>query len=213
MNKITLIFLFGFFSMSFYAQQTVIKGSVKDAVSFQPILNVTVELEGTQLVLLTDVQGEFVFSENVPLGEQILKISKTGYTTKRFPIIVNEGQTLDISDMTLERDLSQSQDLFTITLSDEELDNDAAGADNITGLLSSSLDVFQRTAAFEFSQSFFRLRGLDSENGTVLINGIPMNKLFNGRPQWSNWGGLNDVCAIKNLPQVWHHLTIILEAF
>lgn len=199
MNKITLFFLFGFFSMFLNAQQTIIKGSVKDAVSFQPILNVTVALENTQLVVLTDVQGEFAFNTTIPLGEQILKISKTGYTTKRFPIIVNEGQTLDISDMTLERDLSQSQDLFTITLSDDELDNDAAGADNITGLLSSSLDVFQRTAAFEFSQSFFRLRGLDSGNGTVFINGIPMNKLYNGRPQWSNWGGLNDVMRNQEL--------------
>ncbi len=199
MNKIALIFLFGILSISGFSQQTIIKGSVKDAVSFQPILNVTVELEGTEFAILTDVQGEFAFTSNVPLGEQFLKISKSGYTTRRFPIIVNEGQTVDIADMTLDRDLSQSQDLFTITLSDDELDNDASGADNITGLLSSSLDVFQRTAAFEFSQSFFRLRGLDSENGTVLINGISMNKLFSGRPQWSNWGGLNDVMRNQEL--------------
>ena len=25
------------------------------------------------------------------------------------------------------------------------------------------------------------------------MNGVPMNKFFNGRPQWSNWGGLNDL--------------------
>ena len=199
MNKISLILLFGFFSISLYSQQTIVKGSVKDAVSFQPVLNVTVELENTDFATLTDVQGEFVFSTNVPLGEQVLKISKSGYTAKRFPIIVNEGGVVDLSDMTLERDLSQSQDLFTITLSDDELDNDASGADNITGLLSSSLDVFQRTAAFEFSQSFFRLRGLDSENGSVLINGISMNKLYSGRPQWSNWGGLNDVMRNQEL--------------
>ncbi|MBC3758283.1 TonB-dependent receptor [Hyunsoonleella sp. SJ7] len=199
MNKFALILLFGLFSIKGICQQTIVKGSVKDAVSFQPILNVTVELEGTELVTLTDVQGEFVFNVNVPFGEQILKISKTGYVSKRFPIIIDEGKTIDISDMTLERDLTQSQDLFTITLSDDELDNDASGADNITGLLSSSLDVFQRTAAFEFSQSFFRLRGLDSEHGTVLINGIPMNKLYNGRPQWSNWGGLNDVMRNQEL--------------
>jgi hypothetical protein len=199
MNKITLIFLFGIVSISLHSQQTLIKGSVKDATSFQPILNVVVALEETTLTALTDVQGEFSFSASVPLGEQILKISKPGYITSRFPIIVNEGEIVDISDMILERDLSQSQDLFTITLSDDELDNDASASDNITGLLSSSLDVFQRTAAFEFSQSFFRLRGLDSENGSVLINGISMNKLFNGRPQWSNWGGLNDVMRNQEL--------------
>ena len=199
MNKITLIFLFGIFSISLHSQQTLIKGSVKDATSFQPILNVEVTLEDTDFKTLTDVQGEFSFSANVLLGEQILKISKSGYIIKRFPIVVNEGEIVDISDMIMERDLSQSQDLFTITLSDDELDNDATASDNITGLLSSSLDVFQRTAAFEFSQSFFRLRGLDSENGSVLINGISMNKLYSGRPQWSNWGGLNDVMRNQEL--------------
>lgn len=199
MNKIKLLFLFILFSILSFSQETIVKGSVKDAVSFQPILNVTVIIEGNKLEILTDVKGEFIFANNVPFGEQILKITKTGYITKRFPIIIDEGQIVNISDMTLERDISQSQDLFTITLSDDELDNDAVAADNITGLLSSSLDVFQRTAAFEFSQSFFRLKGLDSENGTVLINGIPMNKLFNGRPQWSNWGGLNDVMRNQEL--------------
>ena len=73
------------------------------------------------------------------------------------------------------------------------MNDDTSAADNISGLLQASRDVYLRTAAFEFSSSFFRIRGLDSENGKVLINGIEMNKLYNGRPQWSNWGGLNDV--------------------
>jgi hypothetical protein len=32
-----------------------------------------------------------------------------------------------------------------------------------------------------------------------LMNGIEMNKVFNGRPQWSNWGGLNDVLRNQEL--------------
>lgn len=199
MKKRLLIFLFGFFSFSLAFSQTVIKGSVKDAVSFQPISNVTVTIEETEQSILTDVLGEFVFSANIPLGEQFLRISKIGYVTKRYPIVVNENKVVNITDMTLDRDASESQDLFTITLSDDELNDDTSGADNISGLLSSSLDIFQRTAAFEFSSSFFRLRGLDSENGAVLINGIEMNKLYNGRPQWSNWGGLNDVMRSQEL--------------
>ena len=182
-----------------YAQQAIIKGSVRDGVSFQLISGVTVTIEATNKTTQTDVLGEFIFSENLPLGEQVLKISKSGFVTKRYPIVVNENQTVNITDMTLERDNSKSQDLFTITLSDDELDNDFIGSDNISGLLSSSLDVFQRTAAFEFSSSFYRLRGLDSDNGSILINGIEMNKLYNGRPQWSNWGGLNDVMRSQEL--------------
>ena len=199
MRKGVFIFLFAFFSVSLAFSQTIIKGSVKDAVSFQSISNVSVTIEETEETVLTDILGEFIFSTNVPLGEQVLRVSKLGYFTQRYPIVVNENQVVNITDITLERDLTSSQDLFTITLSDDELDNDASAADNISGLLSSSLDLFQRTAAFEFSSSFFRLRGLDSENGTVLINGIEMNKLYNGRPQWNNWGGLNDVVRNQEL--------------
>ena len=199
MNKKLLIFLFGFFSISIYAQQTLIKGSVKETLSFEPIEGVLVVIENTHLKTLTNQLGTFKFSEEIPLGEQILTISKTGYILKRFPIVVNEGKTVNISDMTLERNVSETEDLFTITLSDDELNDDTSGADNISGLLASSLDIFQRTAAFEFSSSFFRIRGLDSNNSSILINGIEMNKTYNGRPQWSNWGGINDVLRNQEL--------------
>jgi hypothetical protein len=200
MKKNFLIFLFGIFSIfTTYAQQTIIQGSVKEAVTLEPIPDVTITIEETNQTTKTNGFGEFKFSDNVPLGEQVLRIFKDGYVVKRYPIIVNEGQTVNITDMTLEFDTSSSEELFTITLSDDELNDDSSGSDNISGLLSSSLDVFQRTAAFEFSSSFFNLRGLDSQNGTVLINGVEMNKLFNGRPQWSNWGGLNDVLRNQEL--------------
>jgi hypothetical protein len=200
MKKSLFIFFLGIFSsITMLAQQTIIKGSVKDAVSSEPIIDVLITIEETQQSTTTDALGGFIFSTNVPLGEQVLKISKSGYATKRYPIIVNEGKTVEITDMTLDLDGSDSGDLFTITLSDDELNDDTGGADNISGLLSSSQDVFQRTAAFEFSSSFFSVRGLDSDNGTVLMNGIEMNKLYNGRPQWSNWGGLNDVVRNQEL--------------
>lgn len=200
MKRILFIFLFGIFSIfTAFAQQTTVKGSVNDAVSNEPIPDVTITIEGTNLSTVTDGLGVFSFSSNVPLGEQMLNLSKDGYLTNRYPIVVNEGKTVNITDMSLEVDDSSSSDLFTITLSDDELNDDTSGADNISGLLSSSQDVFSRTAAFEFSSSFFRVRGLDSDNGSVLINGIEMNKLYNGRPQWSNWGGLNDVLRNQEL--------------
>ena len=197
MKKSILIFLLGVFLVSTaFAQQTIIKGSVKDAVTNLPIPEVTVTIEETSHSTKTDAKGEFSFTRNVPLGEQVLNVSKQGYITARYPIVVNEGSTVNITDMFLKIDVSDSADLFTINLSDDELNDDTSGADNISGLLQSSQDVFLRTAAFEFGSSFFRVRGLDSENGTILINGVEMNKMFNGRPQWSNWGGLND--AMRN---------------
>ena len=199
MKKQFFSFLFVCFNLSLvFAQQTVVKGIVKDMLTDQPIIGVLVNFEGTQLTTYTNELGAFEFSSGLPLGEQILTLSKVGYLNARYPIIVSEGQTLSIQDMMLSLDNSDD-DLFTITLSDDELNDDTSGADNISGLLSASQDIFQRAAAFEFSSSFFRVRGLNSENGNVLMNGIEMNKLFDGRPQWSNWGGLNDVLRGQEL--------------
>ena len=201
MKKSSTIFLLGIFSVfTAVAQKTVVKGSVIDGMNHEPIPHVTITIEETLQTSLTDAEGKFSFTSNVPLGEHILKVEKSGYISKRFPIIINEGQTLDISDMMLDINVADSVDMYTITLSDDELDDDTTGgADNISGLLQSSQDVFQRTVAFEFSSSFFNMRGLDSENASFLINGIEMNKLYNGRPQWNNWGGLNDVFRNQEL--------------
>ncbi|MDA8591409.1 TonB-dependent receptor [Flavobacteriaceae bacterium] len=199
MKKQILSFLFVCFNVFFvFAQQTVVKGIVKDMLTNQPIEGVSVSFENSELTVYTDDMGFFQFSAAVPLGEQMLSLSKAGYLSARYPIIVNEEQILNIQDMMLSLDNSDD-DLFTITLSDDELNDDGSGADNISGLLSASQDVFQRAAAFEFSQSFFRVRGLNTDNGTVLMNGIEMNKIFDGRPQWSNWGGLNDVLRGQEL--------------
>ena len=204
MKKNFLIFLLGLFSVfTAFAQVTVVKGSVKDAASQEPLPDVLVTIEGTEISVKTDALGTFIFDSSLPLGEQVLNLTKLGYLSSRYPIVINEGETINITDMIMDIDVSDSIDMSVITLSDDELNDDAGGADNISGMLQSSQDVFQRTAAFEFSSSFFRIRGLDSENSTMLINGIEMNKMYDGRPQWSNWGGLNDVLRNQELSSGW----------
>ena len=180
--------------LSSFAQNTIIKGSVLDGTTGEPIPDVTITIEETGQVVKTDINGEFQFPGIVPLGEQFLKIEKQDYETKRYPIVVNQGKTVDISGMTLDYDSSDKKDLFIISISDDNLNSEDDGlTDNISGLLQASRDVFLNAAAFDFSATFFRPRGLDNGNGKVLINGIEMNKQFSGRPQWGNWGGLNDV--------------------
>lgn len=79
-----------------------------------------------------------------------------------------------------------------ISLTENDLIDDNATQDNSASLLHATKDPFHQAAAFNWSSSFFRIRGLDNEYGKTLINGIVMNKVLDGRPQWSNWGGLND---------------------
>ena len=187
-----------FSTISGFAQQTTVQGVVKDLQTLEPMSEVMVEIEGSILSTMTNQQGEFSFSADVPYGNQTLILTKTNYLNLYYSIVITSGELVNIGELFLELD-NENDELFTITLSDDELNDDTSGADNISGLLSASQDIFQRAAAFEFSPSFFRLRGLNTDNGTVLMNGIEMNKIFDGRPQWSNWGGMNDVLRSQEL--------------
>ncbi|KAA1247298.1 TonB-dependent receptor [Aquimarina sp. RZ0] len=179
-----------------YAQQTGLKGKIVDASTNENLSDVVIMIKETSVSTTSNTSGEFDFGNaKLPLGEHILLISKMGYITKRYPVIINEGTILDLKTIDLKYDLTQEQiQIGTISLSDNELDEgDDNTSFNVSGLLQASRDVFLSAAAFDFSATFFRPRGLGNENGKVLINGIEMNKLNDGRPQWSNWGGLNDV--------------------
>ncbi|MGB1170105.1 MAG: carboxypeptidase-like regulatory domain-containing protein [Flavobacteriaceae bacterium] len=185
----TLLLFFGVIFSSI--AQNVIKGVVVDSEKNTQLEGVVVKVKENTMSTLTNENGVFIL-QNLPNGAYVLEISFSGYETQNFPVELS-GTTVDLGNILLYEDLTEEEDLSTVTLTDDELNDDTSAADNISGLLQASRDVYLRTAAFEFSSSFFRIRGLDSENGKVLINGIEMNKLFNGRPQWSNWGGLNDV--------------------
>ena len=172
--------------------QNIVKGIVVDYNSEKPLKNVSVRIKKNSIQLLkTNDLGVFILKK-LGNGNAILELNLPGYETQNFQLDLI-GTTIDLGIIFLYPAIYGEDDFSTITLTDDELNNDTNSADNISGLLQSSKDIYLRTAAFEFSSSFFRVRGLDSENGKVLINGIEMNKILNGRPQWSNWGGLNDV--------------------
>jgi len=191
MNKtIVLIVLFLLCFTSIYSQN-IIKGIVVDNNSENPLSNVFVRVRNTNVTTKTDINGFFQVKD-LSNGSYVMEIKFSGFETQNFPLELS-GKILNLGLIILYKDITEEQDLSIITITDDELSNDAIAADNISGLLQASKDIFLRTAAFEFSSSFFKIKGLDSGNGKVLINGIEMNKVYDGRAQWSNWGGLNDV--------------------
>jgi hypothetical protein len=177
-----------------HTQGTRVVGSILDGSTGKAIPDVSIIIENSSFKVKSDAIGNFSFSGDLPLGEQFLILEKVGYVTKRYPIIINRGDLLDLSGLIMDYDQSDKTDLYVISISDDNLNSeDDVLTENISGLLQSSKDVFLRAAAFDFSATFFKPRGLDNSNGKLLINGLEMNKQFNGRPQWANWGGLNDV--------------------
>ena len=191
MRKIVLsIFMLLFLGLGVHAQN-IVKGIVLDGDSENPLQGVLVSVKNTSNTATTGADGVFEI-KNLSNGSYIVEIKFDSYETQNFPVELS-GKIIDLGSILLYKDISEDQDLSLITITDDELNDDTSAADNISGLLQATRDIYLRTAAFEFSSSFFRIKGLDSGYGKVLINGIEMNKLFNGRAQWSNWGGLNDV--------------------
>jgi hypothetical protein len=168
-----------------------VTGKVVDSKTQKPLESVVATIQNTTFMALTNKEGVFVF-ENVIVGDQLLEINTAGYARQLLSISVTEGSILDLGTIVLEYDNTEEQQLSLITITESDLGDDNSGSESTAGLLQATRDVFQQTAAFNWGQARFRIRGLDNEYGRTMINGVLMDKIYDGRPQFGNWGGLND---------------------
>jgi hypothetical protein len=192
MKKLVFSTLLVLQSFLIFAQSTTgVTGKVIDSKVQKPLQNVVVSIQNTNFTTLTDDLGAFIIKD-VSKGSQLLRISSVGFKDQLLSIEIVEGQMIDLGIVVLEEDITVEQQLSLVTLTENDLGDDNSGSESTSGLLQASRDVYQQAAAFNWGQARFRIRGLDNEYGNTMINGIIMNKLYDGRPQWSNWGGLND---------------------
>jgi hypothetical protein len=192
MKKLVISTLFVMQVLFVFAQTTTgVTGKVVDSKTQKPLQNVVVAILNSPLTELTDGAGKFTFKE-VSEGNQLLQIKTQGYTDQLIQVEITAGKLLDLGVVLFVEDQTQEQQLSLITITENDLGDDNSGSESTSGLLQASRDAFQQAAAFNWGQARFRIRGLDNEYGTTLINGLAMNKIYDGRPQWSNWGGLND---------------------
>ena len=176
---------------SYGQSSTGVSGKVVDFKTQNPIQSVIVTIQNTNLMQLSDSNGKFLF-EKVEIGNQLIRLKTNGYKDQLLQIEITEGKILDLGIVTLEEDITSEQQLSLVTITDNDLSDDNSGSESTAGLLQASKDVFLQAAAYNFGQARFSVRGIDNEYSNILINGVSMNRLSDGRPQYSNWGGLND---------------------
>lgn len=192
MKKLIISLLLVMQVLFVFAQNTTgITGKVVDAKNQKPLQNVVVTIQNSSSTILTDANGVFIFNDT-PKGSQLVQIKSSGFKDQLLAVEVENGKMLDLGVVILDEDITSEQQLSLITITENDLGDDNSGSESTSGLLQASRDVFQQVAAFNWGQARFRIRGLDNEYSTTMINGIVMNKIYDGRPQWSNWGGLND---------------------
>ncbi|WP_149205783.1 carboxypeptidase-like regulatory domain-containing protein [Flavobacterium johnsoniae] len=180
------------FNLAFAQQEITVTGIVIDARTQNPLENVVVTIQNTAVMQLTSKKGKFELHV-FPTKEKLLLLRSQGYKDLLLKLQYNSGQNINLGILQLEDTYTDEVPAALITLSDNDLSDDNSSSEMTSGLLQSSRDAFMQASAFNWGQARFRMRGLDSENGTMMLNGMTMNKIYDGRPQWNNWGGLNNV--------------------
>jgi hypothetical protein len=192
MKKLVISILFVMQVVFVFAQSgTGFSGKVVDSKTQKPLQNVVASVQNLSLTEVTNDEGKFTF-KNVPVGSQLLLVKTDGYKDQLLSVDVVNGKILDLGVVVMDVDITQEQQLSLITITDNDLGDDNSGSESTSSLLQASRDAFNQAAAFNWGQARFKVRGLDNAYGTTMINGVIMNKIYDDRPQYSNWGGLND---------------------
>lgn len=191
-NKLFLFLLCIFSTISWSQQEFRVSGKVINTTTQKPLSYVVVSIQNSNITQVTSLDGKFELV--IPFsGKQLVLLRSQGFKELLFPITLNSSKNIDLGTLALDESFTSEEQNTLISLQESDLSDDNSTSENISGLLQSSRDAFLQAAAFNWGQARFRVRGLDSENASMLVNGLVMNKIYDGRPQWNNWGGLNNV--------------------
>ncbi len=69
------------------------------------------------------------------------------------------------------------------------------GSQELPEILNTTPSIYATKTGGGFGDSRINIRGFDTNNSAVMINGVPVNDMENGRVFWSNWAGLSDVTS------------------
>lgn len=201
--SIVLLAAFSLFSLATYAQGTI-TGVVVDAETNEALIGASVVLEGTTTGTVTDIDGSFSLS--VKASNLNLLVSFIGYTTQTITTTVTNGQTKDLGTIELASDavgINEVMVLASVAINREtpvavsnipaELIETKLGTQEFPEILKSTPGVYATKSGGGFGDGRVNLRGFESENVAVMINGLPVNDMENGWVYWSNWAGLSDV--------------------
>lgn len=186
------------------AQAQSVTGTVIDAETRMPLAEVVVKEGNTTNNALTDKDGRFTLK--VSTNHPIISIERLGYEpVQRKPSVKGSG-TASIGTVELEYDLVNMEGV-TVTSqlglarqTPVALSNvsgvyieDKLGAQEFPEVLKTTPGVYASKHSGGYGDSKLNMRGFQSANVAVIVNGVPMNDMEWGGVYWSNWAGLGDV--------------------
>jgi len=201
-NFKNLLFVAMFFITATVLGQTKITGTIVDG-SNQSLPGASVLEKGTQNGVSADFDGKFSLTAKSNSGT--LVISFIGYKSKE---VAFSAANSNLGSIKLEEDNSLDEivlvsNSFAIdrktpvavsTIRAEEIEF-KLGTQEFPEILKSTPGVYATKQGGGYGDGRINLRGFNSENVAVMINGVPVNDMESGQVYWSNWAGLGDVTS------------------
>ncbi|QMU63428.1 MAG: TonB-dependent receptor plug domain-containing protein [Flavobacteriaceae bacterium] len=199
-SKNLLLVAFLFISVAVLGQ-TKLTGTVVDSTN-EPLPGASVVVKGTTNGTSTDFDGKFMLDSKTTSGT--LVISYIGYKSVEVSFtsagdmgtiqLTNDENLLEevvvkgLIDIAKDRETPVAVSTITATEIQDKL-----GSQEFPELLNNTPSVYATKSGGGFGDGRINIRGFSQENIAVLINGVPVNDMENGRVFWSNWVGLSDV--------------------
>lgn len=192
-----------------YAQSGVVTGEIIDGDEKVPLMGAGVLVKGTAHGVSTDMDGKFSLTVSANTGT--IEVSYLGYVTKAVPYKLTNGKAH--LRVVLESD-QQSLGEVVVTAKSTLIDIakerktpvavstiqaaeivDKLGTRELPEILNRTPSVYATKGGGGFGDSSINMRGFDSKNIAVMVNGMPVNDMETGRVYFSNWAGLSDVTS------------------
>ncbi|MEG1586499.1 MAG: TonB-dependent receptor, partial [Bacteroidales bacterium] len=205
-NKITYLFCLLaclLFSEQLSAQFTV-SGKIVDSETKEALIGATVIIKGTSIGAATDLDGNFLLKSGKE-GKVKLQFRSVGYLEKEMDVNLNkdvrlgtillESDAVGLKEINVIASIVKTDRMTPIAVSNIKLDvlEERLGNQEFPEILKQTPSVYATKTGGGYGDSRINMRGFDSNNIGVLINGVPINGMENGKVYWSNWAGLSDV--------------------
>ncbi len=174
-------------------------GQIVDELN-EPLAGASISAVGTSLGTIADGNGNFKI--NVPASCKKLKISFVGYKSvevapaAKLGVIALEPDSKMLSDVVVTQSIGKTREtpVAMSTITAEQLEF-KLGNSELLEVLKTTPGVYTRREGGGWGDAKTRMRGFQSENIAMLINGIPVNDMEWGGVYMSNWANLSDVAS------------------
>ena len=200
MKKALMFLLSVMVSATIFAQSVTVTGTVIDADNNEPLIGVSVLEVGTTNGIVTDLDGNFTLS--VTSGAK-LQLSYVGYNTQEVMAKNNLGtislkpEAVGLQDVTVTGQIAvqRKTPIAVSQVTALEIEERIGGGEFVE-VLKNTPGVHANANGGGWGDSEIWMRGFDNTNIAMMINGVPMNGMENGKVYWSNWQGLSDVTSV-----------------